>query len=630
MIGTASLDKHAALREAGVAHAFNSRDLSFVDGVRAATNGEGVDVVLNSLAGAFLARSLDLVKPLGRFVEIGKSDIFANEALDLQAFRRSMSFHSVDLSRVIAARPPWIGRRLAELLASFEAGDLPPLPHATFASGDVVNAFRLMAQGRHRGKVVVTFDDAARPDPIRAVEAAPIRSDGTYLVTGGLTGFGFATAAWLVDQGARALLLASRSGTARGDIAATIDGWRSQGVRVGVVACDVANAAEVRALLAGIHDAMPPLRGVFHSAMVLHDEPLARAGREGFASVLAPKAQGAWNLHCATLNVDLDHFVLYSSCATLLGSVAQAAYVAANRFVEALAALRRARGLPALAIGWGPLADFGVVAERPALARHFETVGLTALRRDDVFQWLRFLLRRDVPSAFVLHADWQKLGDANPRARLSSRFAGLDSRAQGDEKSALPQRLAAVSARERVPIVTTQLRRLIASVLGSDAAAIDERSSLGDLGLDSLMAFELKMKIERELGIELPADRLAANTELVHVAQLLATQWEEGAAIRTKDDVRTVRSDRAAPGHGEGFRGAPHSATQDLETNGLDTTALTYVTDTPHGAGGLTGKEMTPLSAREPFARLQCENDAVPDCAIVPLATTLGSRAAAD
>jgi acyl carrier protein len=167
-------------------------------------------------------------------------------------------------------------------------------------------------------------------------------------------------------------------------------------------------------------------------------------------------------------------------------------------------------------------------------------------------------------------------------------------------------------------------------VQGSDAAAIDERSSLADLGLDSLMAFELKVKIERELGIELSADRLGSGAELVHVAQLLVAQWQEGAGIGTTDDLRPRRGDRAAPSHGERLRSATQTATQHLETNPLDAAALAYVADQPQGVADLTDEEMTALAAREPLVHLLCENDCVADRAIAPSTPPFGGRAAAD
>jgi len=569
--------------------------------VRAATDGQGVDVVLNSLSGAFLVRSLDLLKPLGRFVEIGKKDVFANEALQLHAFRAGASFHAVDLARVIAARPQWIGGRLGRVLDAVAAGTYQPLPLVTFASSRIVEAFRLMAQGQHVGKIVITFDPGARPHAIRAADAQPIRPDGSYLVTGGLTGFGWATAQWLVEQGARSVVLASRTAAPGPLVAARLDAWRAQGVDVRVARCDVTDRAQVRSVVQAAAREHAPLRGVFHSAMVLHDELLATAHREAFAQVLAPKVQGAWNLHVETAALDLDHFVLYSSCATLLGSAGQAAYVAANRFVEALAESRRLRGLAAMAVGWGPLADFRVVAQRSELARHLENVGMTALGRQTVFDWLKFLLRRDATSVFVLQADWRRFAEVNPVARASDRFSALIAAGKtADAHDDVPHRLGAAAPSERLGIAMAELRGMIATVLQADPATIDAELPLTNLGLDSLMAFELKVRIEGELGLALPLDRLAAGDSLHQLAGRLVAQFEQASGDAAQPQARSapqiaLHDDR------DPFRIVRRSQAGALEALPLDAAALTYLPDKLHTVGGLSDARMHAMFGREPF-----------------------------
>jgi polyketide synthase 12/epothilone polyketide synthase D len=602
VLGTASPDKHDLLRANGVSHAFNSRDLSFVAGVLAATGGAGVDVVLNSLAGDFIPKSLELLKPLGRFVEIGKKDIFRNEALDLHAFRMAVSFAAVDLARVIAQGPARVGHRLRTLVGEFEKGRYQPLPRMSYPCQQVHEAFRLMAQGKHRGKVVLTVPDDTLPEHTLATGGSPIRPGATYLVTGGLTGFGLATAEWLVAEGARALVLVGRRAPSA-ETAAKLENWRTAGVEVRVMRGDVSSRSTVARLVRAIGREMPPLRGIVHSAMVLQDEPLARVTPEAFANVLAPKVQGAWNLHRNTRNLPLDFFVLYSSAATLLGSAAQASYVTANRFLDALAEQRRRKGLPALSVNWGPLADFGVLAANQSLARHVEACGLTPLRRSDVFSWLKFLLRRDVTVAGVMRVDWARFAQVNVKARTSPRFSiVLAARESGTAAGSMRQQLEAAPAAEYKPLLMAWLRPLVARVLGADVQALDEAMPLASLGLDSLMAFELKLQIDRELNIAFPVDRLTTEMRLAQLPELVLAQLQtEGKA------------------NGQAVPAAPEPHRQELAAGGLlslvpqalggalpgghqvDAAALAYLPDKLCTVGGLNDEQMTQLFGPDPF-----------------------------
>ena len=608
VLGTASPEKHDLLLANGVSHAFNSRDLSFVDGVRAATSGGGVDVVLNSLAGDFIPKSLELLKPLGRFVEIGKKDIFQNACLDLHAFRTAVSFAAVDLARVIAERPAWIGQRLRTLLEKFRSGEYRPLPQMTFPYQQIHDAFRLMAQGKHRGKVVLTSDDAVPPEEILAPHGTPVRADATYLITGGLSGFGLATAQWLVDEGAKALVLMGRRG-ATPEVEALLETWRGAGVQVRVVRADVTSLAAVDELLADIHRTLPPLRGIFHSAMVLHDEPIARLTQEALAQVMAPKVQGAWNLHTATLALPLDFFVLYSSVATLFGSAGQASYSAANRFLDALAEQRNRAGLPALCINWGPLAEFGVLADNPSLVHYVEGFGLKLLHRADIFAWLRFLLRRRVAGAGVMQVDWSRFAQVNPKARTAAFFSQvLAARESKESAGGLRQKLAEAPSAEQRLLLRDWLRNTLARVLGASEEALDESTPLLALGLDSLMAFEFKIQIDRELGVAFPVDRLMADTRLTHLPDLLLAQLHTEGGLNGKAHApAAAAAPPAEAGQGaiveDGFlRVVPQSLAGKLPyATNTDAAALAYLPDKVHTVGGLNDEQMTALFGREPF-----------------------------
>ncbi|MBM4094916.1 MAG: SDR family NAD(P)-dependent oxidoreductase, partial [Planctomycetes bacterium] len=344
--GTA--EKRAFLAEQGIPHVMDSRSLAFADEVLQRTGGRGVDVILNSLAGEAIPRGLDTLAEGGRFLEIGKRDIHDNSQLGLYPFRNNLSFHAIDLDQLIQVHPERIGRLLQELVAEFADGHLAPPPLRVFGIDEITDAIRLMQQGRHVGKIVVATD--RRPTRVLWRDCEPIafRPDATYLITGGLGGFGLSLAQWMADRGARHLALLGRRGVHSPRAERVIDELRSSGVQVAVTPADVSKEDELAAAIREMERALPPLRGVFHAAMILDDGLLLNLDRDWMWRVMAPKVAGAWALHRQTSRHALDYFVLFSSLSSVFGHAGQGNYAAANAFLDSLAHYRRAVGLPCL------------------------------------------------------------------------------------------------------------------------------------------------------------------------------------------------------------------------------------------------------------------------------------------
>jgi NADPH:quinone reductase-like Zn-dependent oxidoreductase len=334
--------KHDFLHMLGVQHIYDSRSLDFAVQILADTNGAGVDVVLNSLTGDAIACSFDALAPGGRFLEIGKRGVW--DAGQVAALGKDIDYHVIYLGEVTERDPHLVAGILREVVDAVEAGVLSPLPLRSFTLADATNAFRYMAQARHIGKVVLTPEVESTP--------ASIQPDGTYLITGGLGGIGLTVARWLVEQGARHIVLVGRHAPSASAVQA-IQAMRALGTQVTVEQADVARADEIAAVLAHIDRSMPALRGVFHAAGVLDDGLLAQQSWERFERVLGPKVNGAWNLHVLTQDKPLDLFVLFSAGAALIGPLGQGSYAAANAFLDGLAYLRASLGLPAISINWG-------------------------------------------------------------------------------------------------------------------------------------------------------------------------------------------------------------------------------------------------------------------------------------
>jgi acyl carrier protein len=380
-----------------------------------------------------------------------------------------------------------------------------PPPITPFGLADAEDAFRFMAQARHIGKVVLRVEPerhAVRPPRDRTT----VRADGTYLVSGGLGGFGLATARWLAARGARHLVLLSRSGVPRGP-AEELDELREL-ADVHVEQVDVTDTVALAAVLDRVRAELPPLRGVVHTAMVLDDDTLAQLDADRVDAVLAPKLAGAWNLHRLTEEDPLELFVLYSSMASVFGHPVQANYAAANAFLDALAAHRRRLGRPGLAVGWGAMDRVGYVARNAEVARYVLRGGLEGMQPAQAWHTLDTLLEHDEPHLIAARIDWSALADTNPVMAASSRLRTLVSEAtttaSGPDPTGARERLQRVPPTERPAALEDYVVDLAARVLGSAGATIDPDRPLIDHGFDSLMAVELTSAIRSELDVRLP------------------------------------------------------------------------------------------------------------------------------
>jgi polyketide synthase 12/myxalamid-type polyketide synthase MxaB len=343
-----------------------------------------------------------------------------------------------------------------------------------------------------------------------------VRPDRTYIVTGGLGGVGLETARRLVERGARHVVLAGRSEPS-GEGLDAIRRMEVGGATARALRCDVSSEQDVRRLLAEIEESLPPLGGVVHAAGVLDDGALLAQEWERFATVLAPKAHGAWILHRATRGLALDFFVLFSSASASMGSPGQANYAAANAVLDGLAAYRRARGLPALSIAWGPWADVGMAA-RANLSRQLEERGIARMSPADALAALDHVLDRAATGAVGAHVAVVALGDPGGNGDVAGAATAAaaarpapaeppDTRAAA-ASTPLRRELASTPANARRRLLLGHVRERALHVLGlSPDDPLDAEQPLNELGLDSLMAVELRNVLGADLGLErrLPA-----------------------------------------------------------------------------------------------------------------------------
>ncbi|MFF5443393.1 SDR family NAD(P)-dependent oxidoreductase [Streptomyces achromogenes] len=524
VIATAGSEpKRDYLRSLGVEHVLNSRSLDFADQVRDITGGRGVDVVLNSLAGEAITRSLELLRPGGRFLELGKRDIYANKPLLLNPFKNNIAFFGVDLTKVIT--DPGQDDTLLRNTDAAVGGAWRALPHTVFPAARVAEAFAHLQHSRHIGKVVVAFDPLDEP-PLVVRQPRPPRLDakGTYLITGGTGGFGASTAGWLAGLGARHLALVSRRGERAPEAEAVLAALRKRGVTATAHAADTTDPAAMAELIARIDADGHPLRGVVHAAMHLDDEDFLTLDAGRMAAVLAPKISGAVVLDALTRDRDCDLFLVYSSGTALLGTVTQAPYAAANLYLEALIRSRRQSGLPGLALAWGAISDSGYVA-RNELASSMGALGLLTIRPSEAFARAERLLASDCETALISRVDWARISRLltlvnTPRLRGLVPAAGAG---DGVSKEALLRELAQMSPEEALFRLTDHLVGMLAEVMQMDPEQIDPHQRVDSYGLDSLMAAELLVTLQTRYEIEIPPMELlrSANGTLADIADLV-------------------------------------------------------------------------------------------------------------
>ncbi len=499
-----SPEKHQFLHALGVQHVFSSRSLDFAAELMDRTGGRGVDIALNSLAGEFIPRTLSVLAPSGRFVEIGKTAIWG--AAEMKAARPDVEYHALYLGEVFESNPARTREMLIGLADALTTGALRPLPVRAFPVENAADAFRFMAQARHIGKIAL-----AQPSGTSLHRTPAIDPDATYLITGGLGSLGLHVARWLVDSGARHLLLAGRhapSDAARQEIGAL----ENRGARIDIVAADVALRGDVDDLVAHVNASMPPLRGIVHAAGVLDDGVLLEQDWRRFAAVMGPKVLGGWNLHEATLGLPIDLFVMFSSVASALGSPGQSGYACANAFMDALAQYRRACGLPGLSINWGAWTQGGMAAgmsQRSSLrwAEH----GLGAMAPGDALALLADALRRDDAQLMLVQMDWARYlrqfeRTPPPLEKLvPPRHATSAGSAAPQASARLAGTIAALPAVRRMAALVDHVHAQALRVLGLPATyPLDPEQGLRDAGLDSLMAVELRNQLQSDAETHLP------------------------------------------------------------------------------------------------------------------------------
>ena len=495
VFATTSAPKQTYLRSLGVKHVFDSRQTKFGQEILEATDGAGVHVVLNSLTGeGFIDTSLSCLAQGGRFVEMSNQNILSRE--EMAAVRPDVAYSILELDGLKERDPALPGRALKSVMERLAAGELKPLVHSRWSLTEAGSAMDFMRTARHIGKNVLAMPPLTR---------GRLREDRTYLVTGGLGGIGCALADWLAERGAGAIVLNGRRDPDP-EAKEAINALREHGVTVQVEIADVTDTAAVDAMLERLDATLPPLAGVIHSVGVLSDATLTNQSWDSFEQVLWPKMLGAWHLHRATVHRDLDLFVLFSSITGVLGNAGQANHAAANAFLDQLAVHRRALGLPGQAVAWGAWSGLGEAEEqRERIERQLEAAGTGWITPQQGLRALEALVRQDAPAGMVAAVDWPTFAAGHDDLPPFLEDLSSASASDADEASASSEDVLAqlrVSPRaDSESILMSFLQKELQAVMRLPSAP---STSVGffDLGMDSLMAVELRNRLNRAFAGE--------------------------------------------------------------------------------------------------------------------------------
>ena len=538
-------------------HIFSSRDPSFVKDVLKLTKGKGVDVVLNSLAGELLHATWSCIARFGRFVEIGKRDIHENAKIDMEPFRKNVSFASLDLITMYEHNKPLGARLLRESCKLMENGTIKPpnsileLPYA-----EAEKAFRLLQMGKHTGKVVIVphKEDLVPVSPPVYRKTMLFSPNKTYLVSGGLGGLGRTLAEWMVRKGARNLAFLSRSGATQSNAKDTVDWLEARDIRVSVFAADVTDFQAVKKCVDSLGG---QLAGVFHAAMVLQDAPLESMTHRQWQTCVRPKVRGAYNLHRATLDLDLDFFIPFSSCSATIGALAQTNYSAANNYLDALMRHRREIGLKGSTMNCGMITGVGLVAQNDALERMMIAMGSDPVNENELCYQMEeavdagnapavsargVALHQTVTGVNLLRKDYYWASKSLFRNLYANHdlSGGATNTKAGNSLAVMLQ--TATNLAERTTVLTAAFIEKIAAVLGVAAEVIQPSNPLSMYGLDSIVAVEFRKWFSKTINVDVALfDILSSKSISALVSKAAALMIIDAAAA----DHGTVSLDAA-------------------------------------------------------------------------------------
>jgi len=542
-----SEEKRQLVRDMGMTHVYNSRNTDWFDDLMRDTDGKGVDVILNSLAGKHQRLGIQALRSSGRFLEIGKMDIFDNNGLDLLAFRKNISFFAIDMDRMVLDNPALATEVAMEVGKNFEAGNYDLIPTQVYPMDKMKEALDLMKTGKHVGKIVLTNytkvgeGAAARYEPLPVVVEKPqnvFHEHATYLITGGAGGFGSAMVRYACDHGAKHFLITTRAANTDKVKAAFSDITKHAGVTIEVLTIDTGNEADVKKLCAHAKAMSPPVKSVWHVAGVSVDVLLPEMKPENYVEVADCKARGAWFLHENTLDMGLDHFVCVSSIAALIGGPGMASYSSANAYLDALMRFRRQQGLPGTTFNMASLSDVGILKSNLSARKFQLKVGMEFMSSTRAMEMLETGLVVGLNPVVTMFFKEQT------RDMFPSQAAWSHQLNEAISLGAVAASNSFMSAKEISAFLADEIR----SITGVTTVLVT--AQLTALGLDSLGFVELGGRMKKHFNVEMDSVKMSPSMTLEDVAKVIyklqarsgGAGKGEGAEAEQVEEVKVLHS----------------------------------------------------------------------------------------
>ncbi len=516
--------KRDLLRSLGVTHVYNSRTLDFAEKIYQDTNGEGVDIVLNSLAGPYIEKSMNLLRNYGRFLELGKRDIYGKTHISLYPFRKNISYFAIDMAEMFSKDSNVGNLVIKELQSFFQDNLVAHHCYSMFSMANYKEAFNHMSKALHFGKLVLKPSWGELTSPVPFIPEKPlVKHDRSYLIIGGARGLGLQIAKWLVEKGAKNIILVNRSGKAYPETESEILTLQQKAM-VLIYKTDISDHAQVKDLIQKISDIHPPLDGVFHCAVVLRDNEIQSMTKDDAYQVLAPKAFGGIYLHEATKELDLSMFLLMGSMAGFMGNLGQSNYAAANTILKSIAGLRIKQGLCAQYIDWGLFSQTGIVSRDEELLKKVRKLGFGGLTNNDFKDYLDRILGNKhliwgVPGyGFETHFK----GSINIAPRLSLIGNRIKSRQKKGGES-LTSDFLSMPKDIRLEKMVMLVKHTLSDLLDIETDDIEDDDKLAELGIDSLNGIELLTRFESELGTSISPTSLVQAPTIQLISERLLT-----------------------------------------------------------------------------------------------------------